>query len=77
MYDAMHYENHMAKERELINEVERWRERQNLRARQRKLRYGKFNTEPLWFAIREKMHQIRHTMDSAINPNRHSLGAGK
>ena len=77
MYDSMHYDNHMIKEQELFREVERWRERQRIRARQRKMRFGRFLSEPVGHGFWERIHHIRHAVDSAINPHKHSLGAGK
>jgi len=76
MFETMHYNIHLEKERGMFKAAETSRQIRLLRSRRRRLQTEKSLGDTIWLGLRVKAQQLRHAMDSITNPGRHSLGAG-
>ena len=58
MFETMHYDIHLEKERGMLKVAETSRQIRLLRSRRRKMRSRKPLFDILWFGVREKMRQV-------------------
>jgi hypothetical protein len=77
MFETMHYDIHLEKERGMFKAAETSRQIRLLRTRRRKLRPSKPLFDNLRHAVSGKTQQLRHAIDSILFPGHHSLNAGK
>ena len=73
MFETMHYDIHLEKERGMFKAAETSRQIRLLRSRRRKLRSGKPLFGDLWLDVRVMVKQLPRAVDSVIFPNHHGL----
>lgn len=77
MFETMHYDIHLEKERGMFKAAETARQVRLLKAGRRKMRFGSLIFSALWLDMQGKVKQLRHAVDSVVLPNHHGLSTGK
>ncbi len=77
MFETMHYDIHLEKERGMFKAAETARQVRLLKARRRKMRFGTPLFSDLWLDIQGRVKRLRQAVDSVALPNHHGLSTGK
>jgi hypothetical protein len=73
MFETMHYDIHLEREREMFNAADTSRQIRLLRRRRGQLRSGNPFFRDRWSSIHRLVKQLGRSVDSVVSPNRHGL----